>query len=201
MATTPKVKPILRFFTCFCIIFLTAFAITTIVLYGETRRLAHRYPENERTPWRGPDDNTEDGDSMYYWPSAILYGADRLVLAAGIISLIIALSSLLSCFMSGSEIVCSLLGLVSLGTTMGALIHSMDWNTKYGQLAGDGAFYAVQSDIYQQYLSTFTLERWTCELKDFLVFQDEASDYTDMCKNSVGFVTRCCGVLGRLILE
>jgi hypothetical protein len=183
MAEEVEPNPVLRFFTRFCVVILTIFAITSIAIYTETRKFANRYPADERVSWLGPDHFTLMGQTSL-WPKGILYSADRLVLAASIWALFAGIGGMLSSFISGREIFFALPGVISLGTSMGALIHSMDWHSKYGRVSSHGALY----DIAHELSTTWTLERWTCEFKDFVAEPDTARDYAQMCKDSVSLL-------------
>jgi hypothetical protein len=166
-----------RLFVFFCAIILTFFAITIIILYSETRKIADTYPRSS------------DGLYIFGLPRAanwaiMIYSADTLILRAAIVSLVAAVAGWLVAFVKvpvEMELVSAVLGLASLGTNMAALIHSMELHSKYG-VSNDPEYSAEYQDDIE-----WTVEGRTCTVRGLLDDGDQAGDYSTMCKNSVSF--------------
>jgi len=174
-----------RFLRCFaflCVWIIIIFAITIIILYTETRTIASSYPA-----YPSDEDRSYNGLHIFGLPNApfwatMIHGADTLIFDAAIVSLVAAVAGWLLAFVKvpvETEFVSFVLGVASLGTSMGALTHSMDMHTKYGKSNDPEYSVEFQDD------KKWTVEGWTCTVKDLLEYDDQAGDYTRMCNNSV----------------
>jgi len=170
---TLTTSPYLRTFNFFCATSLVIFAIAIIALYSETRKLAHKYPADEATEWVRPH-------NVFYWPTYnISYSPDHLILGAGIVSLITGMAGLALSFAYTETLAKfeTVLGLASLGTGLGALIHGMNMHGKAPAIE-HGTHWLYGGNVW-------TLETWTCGLKGLLVVDSEIKDYGVMCRDSV----------------
>jgi hypothetical protein len=184
-----------QFWHAITVVALFAFAITTMILTSHTQQIMSHYSSFTpyfgltEAPYDGPSDSSDplDTSSPYttYFPQHLLTGPNKFILASGCISLVASVFGFwLLWIVKHSRLAALgfLLASTSTGTALGGLIYAMSVYPKFGKTRDD---WAVYEENHETWVYTWTVEGWTCTLKDLLIIQGEAKDYGTMCKDSV----------------